>query len=176
MLHYYNIIIRVVFHTYTMKRDFSSHRAEKINENYARITGGGGVLAICHGKPTRKLHRQLQPFTRRLRLQKRRIKERSRIIICYNEMETTGRRGGCTIVRLTHCKSDSRRDKETSDVSALKFASQKPSHPVHTSPRRRQGRLVCGLPFIIWGSSRGLRRRRLIQRQLVVIYLFRNRD
>lgn len=81
MLHYYNIIIRVVFHTYTMKRDFSSHRAEKINENYARITGGGGVLAICHGKPTRKLHRQLQPFTRRLRLQKRRIKERSRIIM-----------------------------------------------------------------------------------------------
>jgi len=29
-----------------MKCDFSSRWVEKINENYARITGGGGVLAI----------------------------------------------------------------------------------------------------------------------------------
>lgn len=51
MLHYYNITIRVVFRTYDETR-FSSRRIEKINENYARITGGRR-RARHHGKPTK---------------------------------------------------------------------------------------------------------------------------
>jgi len=72
MLHYYNIIIPVVFRTYDETRVFLSPGRKK-NENYARITGGG-ALAIMGN---RRKHRQLQPFTR-LQLQWR-IKERSKI-------------------------------------------------------------------------------------------------
>lgn len=70
MLHYYNITIRVVFRTYDETR-FSSRRIEKINENYARITGGGGVLATMGN---RRKHRSRPPFTHVYVQLQRRIK------------------------------------------------------------------------------------------------------